>query len=159
MAGLKVYFKQDLPLLTADFDFDYIKSRFARILQFIVYSEQSEVAGTKWRMSTPLSTRRETAEKNFKAANERLQKEVPKQNRKELGKLNIADLDGIPGVEAKAEQLEKVIQSIIQARKDYKENRTQLEKVADTAGQWFRKSYPFMHLLLSVAKDGGSVIS
>ena len=105
-----------------------------------------------------VSNRRDRANKKFKSANERLMKEIPKSTHKEMGKLRITDLDTIPGnVETKAQYIETLILSVMKAREDYKENRTRLEKAADTAGQWFVKSYPCLTTLIDAGKDAGRV--
>jgi hypothetical protein len=88
--------------------------------------------------------RRDRAEKRFKSANERLQKEIPRATHKEMGKVRIIDLD-TGDVETKAEHIQTLVLSVMKARQDYKENRTRLEKAADTAAQWFVKSYPYLY--------------
>ena len=75
-----------------------------------------------------------------------------------MGKIRVIDLDTIPGdVETKAEHIEALILSVIQARDDYKENRTRLQKAANTAAQLFVKSYPVLTTLISVGKEAGKV--
>lgn len=104
------------------------------------------------------TNRRDRATKKFKSANERLTKEIPKSTHKEMSKLRITDLDTIPGdVETKAQHIQTLILSVIKARGDYKENRTRLEKAADTAGQWFVKSYLCLTTLIEAGKTTGRV--
>lgn len=105
------------------------------------------------------SNRRKFAEENFRAAIERLRKEVPRAERKQLKDIVIAIVDNIEDVQAKAAQLQSGLQSVIQIRKESTNNRTRYEKVTNMAGQWFRATFPFVEFILSVAKDGGSVLS
>jgi hypothetical protein len=109
--------------------------------------------------SQDTSLYRKRAEENFVSAARELQKSIPENIHDRLGKVSFPKLDGIDGVENKAAALADAMEGLIQARVSERKEKGRKNKVGDMMMSWFRASYPFVTLFLTVAKDGSAVSS
>lgn len=102
-------------------------------------------------IQTSQSARRCRSEEDYKNAACALQKVI----RKEIAtKTAFPDFTVISGTEERARTLVDVVEKLIQERN---EQRAKEYGVGDIVIGWFRASYPFANLFLTVLKDGASV--
>ena len=106
--------------------------------------------------SVPLSPYRKRAEDKFLSAAQKLQKALPNEICDRLGKISFPKLDAVEGVVNKAKALSEALESLIQAANATK-GKKRRKKVSDVMERWFRASYPFANLFLSVATTGSAV--
>jgi uncharacterized membrane-anchored protein YjiN (DUF445 family) len=101
---------------------------------------------------------RARAEANFKAAADRLEGAIPKEIHSRLGQIecpNFNDaLQNATSVEDRARDLESVLETFIQRRREIGSNDSRRKKVKDVIVRWFRASHPFLNLFLSLLKEG-----
>ncbi len=103
------------------------------------------------------SSHRRRAEGNFHAAALRLQSSLPKETCIRLGEITFPDFNGIDSVEAKAGELEGALERIIEARTELGKKEARRTKVGGLMISWFRASYPFANVFLTIAKPGPAV--
>ena len=103
------------------------------------------------------SSHRTRAERNFHAAALRLQSSLPKETCTQLGEIPFPDFNGINGVETKARELEGALERLIQARTELGKKEGRRRKVGGLMISWFRASYPFANIFLSIGKQGAAV--
>ena len=102
-------------------------------------------------LQTSQSSRRRRSEEDYKDAAHALQKVIPKQI---AAKITFPDFTVITGTEERARALADVVGELIQERN---EQRAKEYGVGDIVIGWFRASYPFANLFLTVLKSGASV--
>lgn len=103
--------------------------------------------------SSPKSRRREQVESNFKIAAESLQKALSEKTHTRLREITFPDFGEVAAAEQNAMRLEEALDSLIQVREKKKDQKT----LSDMLVGWFRASYPFAQLFLTVVKDGANV--
>ena len=103
------------------------------------------------------SSHRRRAEGNFHAAALRLQSSLPKETCKRLGEISFPDFNILNGVEMKAGELESALEKLIEVRTELGKKEGRRKKVAGVMTSWFRASYPFANIFLTIVKEGAAV--
>lgn len=103
------------------------------------------------------TSHRARVESNFKAAALRLQSVIPDKTCARITAISFPIFDDIDNVENKAEELEKSIETFIKAHSEARERKGHSRKIQNATVSWFRASYPFVTLFLTVAKEGSAV--
>jgi len=112
-------------------------------------------------MSTASFTRMRSEER-FRKASERLRDQIPNDLIIPLKEIKCPEFDGCAKVSDKVAQLQKSVESCIQAGKGQvgKPEQPRSDKIIEkTIASWFRAAYPFMTLLLGVVKESSQVTS
>jgi hypothetical protein len=109
-------------------------------------------------ITAPSSPHRQRAEENFKAAALLLQRTIPIDASARIGNIAFPDFDNVDGVEVQAHKLESALETLIQARTELGKKESRRRKVEDVMTSWFRASYPFANIFLSVVKQGSAVL-
>jgi hypothetical protein len=94
---------------------------------------------------------------HYRVSLDSLQKCLPKSTQHYLGKAQFPTFHADRGVEVSAADLQVAIEDMIRTRKEFTANPKRAQKVKDTTTRWFRASYPFAEVLLTIAKQGSSV--
>lgn len=102
------------------------------------------------------STPKGRATELFKAASERLRNALPGDIRNHLARIDFPDFENSNGIE---EKLGNVLESFVQARRQYRMNPNRSQVAKNTIRNWFRATYPFAQTFLTVAKAGAQVFS
>ena len=98
------------------------------------------------------------AEERYKSAALELQRVILAKNTSDrLGEIAFPNFE-IHGTENKAKALAEALESIIQARSEMKNKQELKRRIDDIVIGWFKASYPFVTLLITVAKEMASVI-
>ena len=100
------------------------------------------------------SLRKKRAEEKFIIAAGELQNAIPEKTCDRLGEISFPNLDGVCDVETRASALGDALERLIQARGERANDK---KKVGDMMMKWFKTSYPFAKLFLTVVKEGSSV--
>ena len=93
------------------------------------------------------------AEERYKAAALDLQRVTCSH----LGEITFPKFEVNDGTEDKAKALGQAVENIIQARSEIKKQREAKRRIGDIVIGWFRASYPFANLLITVAKEASAV--
>ena len=97
--------------------------------------------------------KRKKAEERYKIAVQNLQNIICGR----LGNITFPKLEGIDGIENTAKVLQQAIESIVQARSEIKKKQESQKRIGGIVIGWFRASYPFANLLITIAKEGAAV--
>src|SRR5277367_779294 len=103
------------------------------------------------------SSHRRRAEGNFHAAALRLQSSLPKETCTRLGEISFPDFNVINSVETKVGELEGALERLIEVRTELGKKEGRRKKVEGLMISWFRASYPFANIFLTIAKEGAAV--
>ena len=95
--------------------------------------------------------------RSFKAAANLLRKSLPKESCRRLSGITFPDFEKSDNFETKVLELKGTLDMIIQARSVPKSDLEKTKNVGDLVLGWFRASYPFASLFLSISKEGSSV--
>jgi|SRR5277367_1990329 hypothetical protein len=109
--------------------------------------------------ASPPSTPRSRASESFKAASERLHEALPKDVRNQLARIEFPNFENTDTVETKGDKLEKVIESFIEARREFRLNPKRSQIVKNAMRSWFRATYPFAQTFLIIGKAGSAVVA
>ena len=103
---------------------------------------------------------RRRAEECYKAGAQSLQKCLPGKASERVGELNFPDFSKLDGVQVMINELEKTLEEFITTNLERLNNKLvgKREKIRRVVLGWFRASYPFASLFLSVAQAGSSVL-
>ena len=107
----------------------------------------------------PISPYRLRAVEKFKTSAELLQKVLPTGNCAQLSRVPFPEFGKYDDVETNVSELQKTLEEIIQARSGPKRDEGKTQNIRGLVLGWFRASYPFASLFLSIAKEGSSVSS
>jgi hypothetical protein len=107
--------------------------------------------------SRSFSTPKSRASESFNAASQRLRDVLNKSTRSYLAGIEFPNLD-TNSVEATAAELEKVMATFIEARREFRMNPTRSKTVKNTIRSWYNATYPFVNLILTVGKTASPVI-
>jgi hypothetical protein len=105
-----------------------------------------------------LSTPNTRTTEQYKTSIQRLHRSLSKSSQHYITQIPFPTFRHGQGVESSADELQKAMETMIQSRKEFKDTPSRTQKVKDIANRWFRASYPFAELFLSVANQGSSVI-
>jgi len=105
------------------------------------------------------STLDSRAESRLKAAIKSLHKVLPKSAASYLKAIKYPDLTSLHDVNLKAAELGNAIEQFIHQREEYKNVPGRVEKAKAIIQTWFRASYPFATIFLTVARAGANVTS
>lgn len=75
-----------------------------------------------------------------------------------VGQITFPTIDATNDVETNAAQLEAFLEKTISFRKDLQEKPSCAKAAKNVVLGWFRASYPFANLVLSIAKDSVQVL-
>jgi hypothetical protein len=106
--------------------------------------------------SGPLTSTR-IARLAFETANRRLQKVLSKKVEGRLKSVNFPDFSSIINVESTAAELEAALGKLIESQDRQKDSSGRVETIKRIIGEWFRVSYPFARVFLSIAVTGAQV--
>lgn len=106
---------------------------------------------------TSTSPYRIQAEQKFNIAALLLQQALPKEACLPLSGVTFPEFGKFDDVEAKTVELKRTLESIVQIRSTGNRNTEKTRNARSLVLSWFRASYPFASLFLSVAKQGSSV--
>jgi hypothetical protein len=109
------------------------------------------------RRSSP-STPDSRAEARLKEAIKLLQDAIRKSSRGYLKRVPLPTLDIIDSLDLRAEELVASIDSLIDGREEYKDNPDRAQKIKTTAGNWFKASFPFVKVLLTIVTSGSAAV-
>lgn len=104
-----------------------------------------------------MSLRKKRAEEYFKTASQRLLKKIPDTTCAQLKGVVLPNFDSLQGVEATVTDLEKSIETFLLSREDFIANSGRLQHIKDTTIKWCRVLYPFLSLILGIAKEAAAV--
>jgi hypothetical protein len=99
------------------------------------------------------------ADRRLSDSVKRLEDLIPRHYKARLADCSFPDFQGTETVDAKAFELERGIEALLDSLDCQKESRTRGEIVKDVMKSWFHASYPFANVLLSTLKDAASVCS
>ena len=101
------------------------------------------------------------AQEKFKISIRQLKDAIPAEISAELGRIKFPDVEDFEhyNIEDKTTELERMLENIIRTRTDIKRNSSSLtrRKMEEVMVRWFKASYPFGNLILTVAKEGANV--
>ena len=112
-------------------------------------------------MSIPSSiplTSSQIARLAFENANSRLQKVLSKKVKDRLKSISFPDYSSINNVESTAAELEAALGNFIEGESLQKDSINRVETINGIIRKWFRASYPFARLFLSIAASGSQVL-
>ena len=96
------------------------------------------------------SPQRARAEENFSFATINLQETLQTDTCARLEKIGFPKLDLLGNVETEANALKEMSEMLLEGRKDS----VRIKKIVDITLDWFKASYPFAALFVTVAKKG-----
>jgi hypothetical protein len=105
------------------------------------------------------STPNSRSEAKLKEAVKALQDAIRKSSRGYLKKVKLPTLDNIDSLDSKAGELSASIDSLLKGREEYTERPDRAQKIKATAESWFRASFPFAKVLLTIGKSVASAVS
>jgi hypothetical protein len=108
-------------------------------------------------MTTALSFNRQIANENIHKAFIALKKAISEKPFDHIGEIDLPTIDERNDVEENASRLETFLEETVRFRKDLQDKSGRGKKVQDVVISWFRASYPFANLLLTIAKDSSQV--
>ena len=94
------------------------------------------------------------AEERYKNSSLRLQNVT----RNHLGPLSFPKFEVIEGTENKAKALREALDNVILARSEIKKKQQSKKRIGDIVLSWFRASYPFVNIAITLTKDATTVI-
>ena len=97
------------------------------------------------------------AEERYKSAALDLQKVMPKETCRRLREITFAEFDTIHGTGKRAKALGDALENLIQTRSEVRKKWDVKKGIGDIVISCFRASYPFVSLLIKVAKEGSAV--
>jgi hypothetical protein len=97
------------------------------------------------------------ADRRLSASVKRLDSLIPNQFKTRLADCSLPDLQGVQTVDAKASELERGIEALLESLEFQKNNRDRGEIVKDVMKGWFHASYPFATVFVATLKDAASV--
>jgi len=104
-----------------------------------------------------LSSPRTRAIESLKAASLRLNEALPRETRTHLSRMDFPVFDDFDSIESKAAKLESVVEELIQAREEMKNDHSRTQLLKDTVRSWFKATYPFVTVLLGAARSQSAV--
>lgn len=99
------------------------------------------------------------AENSFHDAVKKLQDSLPKSLRKYLKDIKYPDFDSIESIHLRAAELGEVLDSFIRSRELYKQDQNILMKGKAIVQKWYRATYPFAQLFVTLAQKATSAVS
>jgi hypothetical protein len=107
------------------------------------------------------STRRSRSspEERLKTAIKALHDALPKSAQSYLNDIQYPDLNNLSSVELKAEELGIAIEQFTHEREEYNKDPGRVQNAKLIVQKWFRASYPFATVFLTIAKTGSNVIT
>ena len=97
------------------------------------------------------------AEANFRNAVSALQKSIPKETRSLIDNVKLPDFDGSIDVESCSTAMEGAIGQLFEAIATRNKVENAIERARLLARKWFRASFPFAKVLLTILNSGSSV--
>ena len=82
---------------------------------------------------------------------------LPKETQNWLLGVKIPDFSQLSSIDAKANELDRLMESFLSARRKRRQNPERLDTVKNVARSWFRGTYPFTRVFLSIAQAGSAV--
>lgn len=101
---------------------------------------------------------RQRAEDSFRTAASELRNALLPATSSRLGKISFPDFNGGDSLESRTEHLQTALQAFFKAREDVDIKQDRRKKAEDLVVNWFRVSYPFASLFLTVAKETSSAV-
>jgi len=99
------------------------------------------------------------SEERLKAAIKALHDALPKSAQSYLKDIQYPDLNNLGSVELKADELGIAIEQFTHQREEYIKDPGRVQNAKLIVQKWFRASYPFATVFLTIAKTGSNVTS
>lgn len=93
----------------------------------------------------------------FETANRRLQKVLSKKIESRIRSVSFPDFSSIVNVESTASELEAALGKLIELRQSQKDSTGRVETIKGIIEEWFRASYPFARVFLSIISTSSQV--
>lgn len=97
------------------------------------------------------------SEDRLKAAIKGLHDALPRSAQSYLNDIQYPDINNLNSVTLKAEELGLAIEQFNHRREEYKRDPGRLQNAKLIVQKWFRASYPFAAIFLTIAKTGSNV--
>ena len=99
------------------------------------------------------------SEERLKTAIKALHDAIPKSAQSYLKDIQYPDLNNLSSIELKAEELGIAIEQFTHQREEYNKDPGRVQNAKLIVQKWFRASYPFATVFLTIAKAGSNVIA
>jgi hypothetical protein len=117
-------------------------------------AEQITIMNSAPTMSSPITR----ATEDFRNSSNKLRKAIGKAMKKRmLTSITIPDFEQVSSIEAKANELDGLIELYLSSRRNHEPNRKRIETVKKVSKSWFKATYPFTRIFLQIGITGSAV--